>query len=468
MHSDLLAAVDAFDRVVAAADGLVDPEVLEPVAKVVRSVRDRAGYLGDTVVAAVAGGTGSGKSSLINALAHEVVTESGGMRPTTGIPMAWIPANPEPGLIRLLDDLGVSERIGQDMYPWLSLLDLPDTDSVVVDHRHTVEALLPRVDLVLWVIDPEKYQDRVLHQRYLQPLAAYHRQFVFVLNQIDRLEPDTVEALVVDLAANLVADGIPSPEILAVAADPTVGPPIGVDELVERLEARVDVKRLVYDKLATDLSEAASLLSASPDLSGGVGFSPRWDAVRLGAAETLAGGDRRATEVVLNRFVEDLGDEIGGGAGESLRGDIGPGVVASAVEVAFESSGAYRTPEPPAAPGWVSPTRLVALATFVAAVFWGLDRLRAGGSLVWPVIGALVAALIWFWIGAWASAFRTRAGRRLVEEHRLGLVDPIARQLESQLGRKLRVVLRRRAGATAAATELNLALAELDRRLGPR
>lgn len=468
MHSDLLAAVDAFDRVVAAADGLVDPAVLDPVAQTVRSVRDRAGYLGATVVAAVAGGTGSGKSSLVNALAHEVVTESGGMRPTTGIPMAWIPANPEPGLVRLLDDLGVEERTGQDMHPWLALLDLPDTDSVVVDHRHTVEALLPRVDLVLWVIDPEKYQDRVLHQRYLQPLAAYHRQFVFVLNQIDRLDPDTVDALVADLSASLIADGIPDPEITAVAADPTVGPPIGVDELVRRLEEMVDVKRLVYDKLATDLTEAAARLSAAPDLSGGVGFSERWGVVSRGAAQDLATGDRRASEMRLNRFVDDLADEIAGGAGEALRSEVGPGVVGLAVEVAYESSGAYRTPPPPAAPRWVSPTRWVAMAVLAAAVFWGFDRLREGGSLVWPLIVVLAAALIWFGIGSWTSSFRTRAGQRLAEEHREALVDPIVRQLESQLGRKLRVVLRRRAGATAAATELNLALSELERRLGQR
>jgi GTP-binding protein EngB required for normal cell division len=468
MRADLMAAIDAFDRVLAAAEGLVEADVLDPVAETVRSVRARAGYLGDTVLAAVAGGTGSGKSSLINALADEIVTESGGMRPTTGIPMAWIPANPEPGLVRLLDDLGVTERTGQDMHPWLALLDLPDTDSVVVDHRHTVEALLPRVDLVLWVIDPEKYQDRVLHQRYLQPLAAYHRQFVFVLNQIDRISAETLHELTADLRTSLHTDGIPDPEIFPVAADPTVGPPIGVYELVRRLEDTVDVKRLVYDKLATDLSEAATKLQAAPDLSGGVGFTQRWEEVRIAAAADLAKGDRRATEGRLNGFVDGLADEIAGGAGQALRDDIGPGVVGAAVEVAYEASGAYRTPEPPPPPGWVRPTRWIAVAAAVAAGFWGLDRLRAGGSLVWPVIVVLGALLVWVAVGGWASSYRTRVGLRLAAEHREALVDPIARQLETQMGRKMRNVLRRRAGATAAATELNLALAELDRRLGPR
>lgn len=465
MRGDLLAAVDAFDRVLAAAEGLVEPETLDPVAKTVRAVRDRAGYLGETLVAAVAGGTGSGKSSLINALAGEVVTESGGMRPTTGVPVAWIPANPEPGLIRLLDDLGVDDRVGQDLHPWLALLDLPDTDSVVVDHRHTVQALLPRVDLVLWVIDPEKYQDRLLHEGYLQPLADYRRQFVFALNQIDRLEEETVEELIEDLTANLVSDGIPDPIVMAVAADPDVGPPIGVDYLIARLEETVDVKRLVYDKLATDLAGAARSLSAAPDLSGGVGFGPRWDQVRAEAAGQLATGERRACERTLDAFIDDLAAEVGGGAAVTLREELGPEVVSGAVEVAFESSGAYRTPEAPPARSWVGPVRWIGVAGFIAAVVWGIDRLRVGGELVWPVVVALAAAGLWLGVGAWSSAARTRAHARRLEEHRSGLVEPIARQLDSQLGRRLRAILRRRAGATAAATELNLALAELERRL---
>jgi len=466
MRGDLQAALDAFDRVIAAADGLVDPATLDPVAHTVRSVRDRAGYLGDTLVAAVAGGTGSGKSSLINALAGEVVTESGGMRPTTGIPVAWIPANPEPGLVRLLDDLGVENRVGQDLHPWLALLDLPDTDSVVVDHRHTVEQLLPRVDLVLWVIDPEKYQDRLLHEGYVRRLAAYHRQFVFVLNQIDRLDQDTIDTMVTDLRASLIADGIPEPLIVTVAADPTAGPPIGIEELIGTLEKTVDVKQTVYEKLATDLGEAARQLSAAPDLSGGVGFGPRWDEARLVAAERLAIGDRRGCEAHLSGFLADLADEVGGGAGASLREEVGSAEIGSAVEVAYESSGAYRLPEPPPAPAWVSPLRWAALVVMVAGLFWGFDRLRSGGELLWPALVAVVALAIWVGVGSWTSTHRSRVRDRLVAEYRRELVDPISRQLDAQLGRRLRGVLRRRAGVTAAATEVNLALAELGRRLG--
>ncbi len=465
MHSDLMAAVDAFDRVIAAADGLVDHRILDPVARTVREVRDRAGYLGDTLVGAVAGGTGSGKSSLINALADEVVTESGGLRPTTGLPVAWIPANPEPGLVRLLDDLGVDERVGQDLYPWLALLDLPDTDSVVVDHRHTVAALLPRVDLILWVIDPEKYQDRVLHESYLRPLAAYQRQFVFVLNQVDRLPEAGVDELVGDLASSLEADGIESPSIVAVAADPGIGPPVGVDRLIELLEATVDVKRTVYDKLATDLNQASRRLGAAPDLSGGVGFAARWDEERAESAHLIAIGDRRGAEARLKYFVADLAEEVGGGAAEALEAEAGPEAVADAVDVAYESSGAFRPPPNPSSARWVISGRWGLTAAALITLIWLFDRVRAGAGLVGPV--ALLAFVIAAWVAlsTWSSTYRARVARDLADERRRDLIEPISHQLELHLGGKLRMVLRRRAGATAAATELNLALVELERRL---
>lgn len=465
MRADLLAAVDAFDRVLAAADGVVEAELLGSVASTVRATRRRAGYLGDTVVAALAGGTGSGKSSLVNALAGETVAEPGGMRPTTGVPMAWIPANPEPGLVRLLDDLGVDERVGQDRYDWLALIDLPDTDSVVVDHRHRVDALLPRVDLVVWVIDPEKYQDDVLHSRYLRPLADYHRQFLFVLNQVDRLDEETVGELVADLRTTLRDDGIPDPRIVPVAADPDVGPPVGLEGLVGELHAIVEAKSIVYDKLATDLVHAARRLSESPELGGSVGFDDRWSEVRRAAAERIAEGDRRGAGDELDGFVAALADQVGGGSAEELAEVVGPHEVRRAVDVAYESSGAFRRPEAAPAPGWSGPLRWVTAVAAVAAAGWAVAAAGTGGDWWWGVAVAMAAAGGWLWLGSWVSTYRGRATERANEEHRRSLVEPVAGQLDAQLGRKLRTVLRRRAVVTAAATELDLALAELERHL---
>ena len=56
----------------------------------------------------------------------------------------------------------------------VAILDLPDIDSVRVEHRATVDALLPRIDAVTWVVDPEKYDDERLHG-YLRSLAPRAR-----------------------------------------------------------------------------------------------------------------------------------------------------------------------------------------------------------------------------------------------------------------------------------------------------
>ena len=54
----------------------------------------------------------------------------------------------------------------------LVLLDLPDFDSVEARHRLEVDRLLRLVDLVVWVLDPQKYADRVVHQQYLAAVPA--------------------------------------------------------------------------------------------------------------------------------------------------------------------------------------------------------------------------------------------------------------------------------------------------------
>ena len=57
----------------------------------------------------------------------------------------------------------------------LLVLDLPDLDSIEPSHAERVDQLLPRVDAVLWVTDPEKYQDAVLHDAYLHLWMAGSR-----------------------------------------------------------------------------------------------------------------------------------------------------------------------------------------------------------------------------------------------------------------------------------------------------
>ncbi len=83
-------------------------------------------------------------------------------------------------------------RTAQHDLRGLVLLDLPDHDSTEVAHRLEVDRLVELVDVLVWVLDPQKYADAAIHDRYLRPLARHAEVMVVVLNQVDRLPPDAV------------------------------------------------------------------------------------------------------------------------------------------------------------------------------------------------------------------------------------------------------------------------------------
>ena len=91
-------------------------------------------------------------------------------RPTAAEPIAWVPAERRRELTALLTWLEVTqvrEHHGQGLGE-LAVIDLPDFDSIAPEHRRRVDELLPRVDAVAWVVDPEKYKDEIVHGGYLQ------------------------------------------------------------------------------------------------------------------------------------------------------------------------------------------------------------------------------------------------------------------------------------------------------------
>ena len=165
----------------------------------------RIGFPGDAYVLAFVGGTGVGKSSLLNALAGETVSPASVRRPTTSVPVAWVPAAERTALRPLLEWLGVDEvreHGATDLGP-VAILDLPDMDSVASEHRTRVEAILPRVDAVAWVTDPEKYHDAALHDDFLRAWVGRLARQVVIVNKADRLGPDDGRRIRRDLEADL-------------------------------------------------------------------------------------------------------------------------------------------------------------------------------------------------------------------------------------------------------------------------
>lgn len=272
MADRLTETIEKAELAVGAASGVLGEDRLRPLISRLTLVRERASFPDNVVVAALAGGTGSGKSSLFNAIVGEDLVDVGGVRPTTQQPAAAVPGLNPGRFDGYLDAMGVGERHSHSTAGFV-LIDLPDTDSVAVEHGHRVDEILPMIDVVVWVVDPEKYRDARLHSEYLKPLTSYGGQFVFVLNQIDRLDPKDLDVLVTDLASALRDDGIEEPVILTVAAMPPAGPPVGVEELVAELASRGQNGQAVTEKLILDLGETARELSAG--LGGGVDFDER-------------------------------------------------------------------------------------------------------------------------------------------------------------------------------------------------
>src|SRR5207244_4040568 len=149
------------------------------------------------------------KSSLLNALAGETVSPAGPRRPTTGTPLAWVAQSARDETAPLLGWLDVRDvrDHANGAFADVAILDLPDIDSTTPEHRARVDELLPRVDAVVWVADPEKYRDAVLHDQYLRRWAPRLARQLVVLNKADRVGSEA-ERLRAHLVASLRAEGI--------------------------------------------------------------------------------------------------------------------------------------------------------------------------------------------------------------------------------------------------------------------
>ena len=99
--------LDNLDEAIAAAKSLgLDTGAAAATRDTARS---RLGFPSTAYVLALAGGTGVGKSTLLNAIAGENVSPAGARRPTTSDVVAWVPSSRRRELSGLLQWLGVGE-----------------------------------------------------------------------------------------------------------------------------------------------------------------------------------------------------------------------------------------------------------------------------------------------------------------------------------------------------------------------
>jgi len=279
-ESDVSARLDGLGRAVEASRGRIDDEILAPAELLAGRAAERLRLSGEHTIVALAGATGSGKSSLFNALTDLELAGVGVRRPTTSwaLACAWGPE----GAQELLEWMGIParhqvsrmsmlDRSSEDQHlDGLVLLDLPDHDSTEVSHHLEMDRLVQYADLLVWVLDPQKYADAAIHDRYIRPMASYSDVTLVVLNQIDRIPYEQRDTALADVRRILAEGGLPDVTVIGVSA--TRGD--GVEDLKRELATRIRAKASAKGRLAADIEAAASVIAQVGGLHDVPGISP--------------------------------------------------------------------------------------------------------------------------------------------------------------------------------------------------
>jgi GTP-binding protein EngB required for normal cell division len=232
------------------------PELLADAEQLVARAGERLRLSANHTVAILAGGTGSGKSSLFNRLAGADFSPVGATRPMTLDPRACVWGMEGAG--PLLEWLGVQHRHryarssalseGESSLRGLVLLDLPDHDSVLGGTTE-VNRLVALADQMIWVLDPQKYADAAVHSRFLTPMAGHSSVITVVLNQSDLLTATQAEDCMSDLRRLLDSEGLADARLQLTSARTGAG----LDDLRKVLAATVSARRAASERIGADV-----------------------------------------------------------------------------------------------------------------------------------------------------------------------------------------------------------------------
>ncbi|BCW11127.1 GTPase [Paenarthrobacter sp. Y-19] len=244
------------------AEGVLPDQELQSVYDVLERATSRRSLSAGHTVVGFFGATGSGKSSLFNAVSGSELATAAARRPTTSEPLAGIWG--EDGSGPLLDWLDVKDRhvlppvTGfADEDSGLVLLDLPDFDSTRVENREIVQRMVGMVDVLVWVMDPQKYADAAVHNDFLRPMATHGAVTLVVLNQIDKLVAPDAAAVLDSLEGILARDGLETVRVLGASA--LTGD--GVSAVRGAIRNVVVQRAATTQRLAADVAKAAAGLS---------------------------------------------------------------------------------------------------------------------------------------------------------------------------------------------------------------
>lgn len=231
--ADLQLRLTQLQQAIAAGEECMSPVIVERVREDLELSQARINVGEEFVVAALVGGTGSGKSTLFNRLTELDFARVSETRPTTEDIMACTWGG---DASVLLDMLNVPPRlrfqheslltIGNEHHDALVLLDTPDYDSVNLQNSAKVANLLPMVDVVMWVLDPQKYTDMSAYQAMITlgrrraeaDAEREGRSLIAVMNRIDTVPQEDRQALLDDAKNKLAELGFADVPLIATSA----------------------------------------------------------------------------------------------------------------------------------------------------------------------------------------------------------------------------------------------------------
>ncbi|MCK5898961.1 MAG: 50S ribosome-binding GTPase [Methylococcales bacterium] len=161
------------------------------------------------IIVAFMGGTGVGKSSLLNRLVGQALAKTGIERPTSReISLYYHQSHDLQNFPALLSSDTVKRLSHSNpQHKNIIWVDMPDFDSVEHANKQLVLQWLPQIDVLIYVVSPERYRDQEAWKLLLS--EGQKHGWVFVFNQWDLAQPEQYQ----DFESQLSSAGFQNPFI---------------------------------------------------------------------------------------------------------------------------------------------------------------------------------------------------------------------------------------------------------------